>query len=96
MQIDPSMSLDFPNSMPAPTPGLSPTAAMGTSAGSPEAILESLLRQTGGDPNRLISLLTQILMMLTGGEGGEAGGAPPADVLDPSMMGMPSQAPPML
>lgn len=95
MQIDPSMSLDFPNSMPAPTPGLSPTAAMGPSAASPEAILQNLLQYTGGDPARLADLLIQLLTMLTGeGQGGPE--MAPQGPMDPSMMGGPSQAPPMV
>lgn len=104
MPIDP---LNFPNSMPAPSPfigsdegmeggmpdnesieygpgpqpGFSPTAAMGPSAGSPEAILQTLLSMTGGDPQRLLSTLMQIIAMLQG----PAQGQPGAPVAPPSM-----------
>lgn len=53
-----------------PQAGLSPTAAMGASAGSPEALLQTLLQFTGGDPQRLIMMLTQLLSMLTGQQPG--------------------------
>jgi hypothetical protein len=99
MPIDPLLSLNFPNSAPAPTPGydeglegglpdnesaeygapagpLSPTDAMGASAGSPEALLQTLLQMTGGNPSTLASLLMQVLSLLSAQGLGPA--APPA------------------
>ena len=101
MPIDPMMSLNFPNTAPAPgydegmeggvpdnemaeygpQPGLSPTSALGASAGSPEALLQTLLQFTGGDPQRLIQMLMQLIQMLSGGQSGP---------------GAPSQPPPMI
>ena len=95
MPIDPMLSLNFPNSAPAPTPGydeameggipdnesaeygpMSPTDAMGATAGSPEALLQTLLQMTGGNPSTLASLLMQVLSLLS--SQGLGPGAPPA------------------
>lgn len=63
---------------PGPQPGLSPTAALGASAGSPDALLQTLMQYAGGDPNRLIMLLTQLLTMLQGqGQPGAPSQPPP-------------------
>jgi hypothetical protein len=66
---------------PGPQPGLSPTAALGPSAASPEAMLQTLLNMTGGDPQRLLSTLMQIIALLQGPPQGQPG----APVAPPSM-----------
>ena len=64
-----------------PQPGLSPTAALGPAAGSQDALLATLLKFSGGDPNKLLQMLQQLIAMLSGGLGANPT-SPPSAPLD--------------
>jgi hypothetical protein len=65
-----------------PQPGLSPTDALGPAAGSSDALLATLLKFSGGDPAKLLSMLQQLIAMLSSGLGANPT-APPSAPLDP-------------